>query len=240
MLTKEDNSVLPPGALAEKRVALGDLQALEYVLFNDANAAAEAGDFAWQYALAIARNQKGHAAEVLRMWTGDNNYRTQVLNSADGTDVFFDEKEAASRFLNDMAGAIDVVRLQKLDRPMGLTITGARPQRTENWRSARSMRNIQLNLESVKQFMTIDGGFRDLLVSIGKEPTAKATEALITGILSDIADFEQPLSALVEDPDARRDLESLLSKLRSLQSLVREQIARDLGLVPGFNATDGD
>ncbi len=240
VLNNQEVSVLPKGALAEKSVALGDLQALEYVLFNDPTAVAEADSFACRYALAIARNQEAQAAEIVQMWTGEDSYRDQVQNSANGTDVFFDEKEAASRFLNDMAGAIDVVRLQKLDRPMGLTINGARPKRTENWRSSRSLRNIQLNLESVDAFLKIEGGFGDLLTSIGKGETAQTTETLIAEILADVAAFEQPLAVLVEAPDARTDLESLLRKLRNLQSLIRELVAQDLGLVPGFNATDGD
>ena len=240
VLNNQDETVLPSGALAEKSVALGDLQALEYVLFNDPSAITATDSFACRYAVAIASNQEAQAGEIVQMWVGTDSYRAQVLNAADGTDVFFDEKEAASRFLNDMDGAIDVVRLQKLDRPMGLTITAARPKRTENWRSQRSLRNIQLNLESVQQFLAVNDGFGDLLTSIGKEETANAIEELIAGILTDISAFEHPLSELVVDPDARDDLESLLTKLRSLQSLVREQLAQDLGLVPGFNATDGD
>ena len=240
VLNNQDEAVLPSGALAEKSVALGDLQALEYVLFDDPAITAAQDSFACRYAVAIARNQEMQAAEIVQMWAGDNGYREQVLSAEDGTDVFFDEKEAASRFLNDMAGAIDVVRLQKLDRPMGLTITGARPKRTENWRSQRSLRNIRLNIESVQQFLTVKDGFGDLLISIGEEKTATATRELVSQVLADIAAFDQPLSKLVEDPDARGDLESLLTKLRSLQSLIREQLAQDLGLVPGFNATDGD
>lgn len=240
VLNNQDETVLPSGALAEKSVALGDLQALEYVLFNDPAVTTAQDSFACHYAVAIAHNQEAQAAEVVQMWAGNNGYREQVLSAAEGTDVFFDEKEAASRFLNDMAGAIDVVRLQKLDRPMGLTITSARPKRTENWRSQRSLRNIRLNIESVQQFLTVKDGFGDLLISIGKETTATATQELVSQILADIAAFDQPLSMLVEDPAARSDLESLLTKLRSLQSLIREQLAQDLGLVPGFNATDGD
>lgn len=240
VLSNQDEAVLAPGALAEKSVALGDLQALEYVLFNDPELAARPGSFACRYALAIARNQAAQAVEILQMWTREDGYRDQVINAASGTDAFFDEKEAAGRFLNSLAGAIDVIRLQKLDRPMGLTLTDARPKRTENWRSRRSLRNIQLNLETVQQFLAVEGGFGDLLASIGKERTATATQDLVSDILSDIAAFDRPLSELVEDPEARGDLESLLTKLRSLQSLVREQLAQDLGLVPGFNATDGD
>ncbi|MCE7999926.1 MAG: imelysin family protein [Rhodobiaceae bacterium] len=240
VLNNQDETVLPSGALAEKSVALGDLQALEYVLFNDPDLTAQPASFACRYALAIADNQAKQSAEIVQMWTEEDGYRDQVVNAATGTDAFFDETEAAGRFLNSLAAAIDVVRLQKLDRPMGLTITGARPKRTENWRSQRSLRNIQLNLESVQQFLEVEDGFGDLLTSIGKDTTATATQDLVGDILNDIAAFDRPLSALVEDPDARSDLESLLTKLRSLQSLVREQLAQDLGLIPGFNATDGD
>ncbi len=240
VLNSQDESVLEPGALAQKSVALGDLQALEYVLFNEPEALTDQYSFACRYALAIARHQTAQAAEVLGLWSKENGYRDQVVNAAGGTDAFFDEAEAAGRFLNSLAATIDIVRLQKLDRPMGLTLPDARPKRTENWRSRRSLRNIQLNMESVHLLLTIDDGFGVLLRDIGKETTALETEALVTETLSDIESFDQPLSDLVEDAQARGDLESLLSKLRSLESLVRERLAPELGLVPGFNATDGD
>ncbi len=239
VLNSQDESVLATDALAEKSVALGDLQALEYVLFNKPEALATPNSFTCRYALAIARHQTAQASELVRSWH-DGDYRDQVLNAASGTDAFFDETEAAGRFLNSLAATIDIVRLQKLDRPMGLTLADARPKRTENWRSHRSLRNIQLNMESVRLFLTVDDGFGDLLISIGKETTALEAEALVTEILSDIESFDQPLSDLVENAEARSDLENLLSKLRSLESLVRERLAQDLELVAGFNATDGD
>ncbi len=239
VLNNQDESVLEPGALAQKSVALGDLQALEYVLFNDPEALSTPGSFACRYAQAIARRQTTQASELVSLWQ-DGGYRDQVVNAAGGTDAFFDEAEAAGRFLNSLAATIDIVRLQKLDRPMGLTLADARPKRTENWRSRRSLRNIQLNMESVRLFLTVENGFGDLLTRIGKEATAQETEVLVAEIISDIESFDQSLSDLVEDAEARSDLESLLSKLRSLESLVRERLAPELGLVPGFNATDGD
>ena len=239
ILTTQDQSVLDADTLASKSVALTDLQALEYILFESPDIVTE-DDFKCRYARAIAGHQHELAADLLQAWSAPDGYRTQVLNAAEGTDAFFDEREAASAFLNSMAGAIDVVRLQKLDRPMGLVITDARPKRTESWRSARSLRNIRLNLETVQRFLTVKNGFSDLLVTTGKDTTAKATNDLLSDILSDLEAFDQPLSSLVTDGNARAELESLLSKLRSLQSLVREQMAQDLTLVPGFNATDGD
>eukprot|EP00439_Symbiodinium_sp_Y106_P089840 s1_g2376.t1 len=239
VLNNQDESVLEPGALGQKSVALGDLQALEYVLFNAPEALSTPDSFACRYAQAIARHQTSQAAELVRLWQ-NGGYRDQIVNAASGTDAFFDEAEAAGRFLNSLAATIDVVRLQKLDRPMGLTLSDARPKRTENWRSARSLRNVKLNMESVRLFLTVDDGFGDLLKHIGKEATALEAEVLVAEIINDIESFDQSLSDIVEDADVRSDLESLLGKLRSLESLVRERLAPELGLVPGFNATDGD
>jgi len=239
VLTTQDQSVLAEETLGTKSVALTDLQALEYILFERPDTITD-DDFKCRYALAIADHQQQLAKDLLHAWSDTGGYREQVLNAAEGTDAFFDEREAAGAFLNSMAGTIDMVRLQKLDRPMGLTITGARPKRTESWRSARSLRNIRLNLETVQRFVTVGNGFGNLLTATGKDETAKATNDLLSDILSDINAFNQPLFTLVGDVEARAALESLLSKLRSLQSMVREQIAQDLTLVPGFNATDGD
>ncbi|MEQ9143813.1 MAG: imelysin family protein [Parvibaculaceae bacterium] len=239
-LSEEDESLLEPGALDTKSVALADLQALEKVLHDDRDTLAVPGSFRCRYAAAIADHQRELAALMLSGWTGPDGYRRQVVNAADGTEAFFDEREAAGAFLNSIAGTIEIIRLQKLDRPMGLTLEDARPKRAENWRSERSFRNIHQNLETLRRFFTASGGFGDLLRDIGSGEDAARAEALLVEIMADIEGFEHPLSAAVEEQEARPALEEMLAKLRTLQNLVQEHIAADLQLIPGFNATDGD
>jgi len=236
----KDTDVLTAQGLATKSVALGDLQALEYVLFNDPEASLQSDPFRCDYASAIADLQRGRAALLLQDWTKPGGFREQVIGAASGTEAFFDEREAASAYLNSVIGTFEIVRLQKLDRPMGLTLEGARSSRAESWRSERSFRNIALNLETVSAFFTVDSGINDLLAKLPNNDSAQVIGTLLADIAADLKGFDVPLSDSVEDPLTRPTLEGLLAKLRTLQSLVQEQVATDLALVPGFNATDGD
>lgn len=240
ILTTKNTRVLTAQTLAAKSVALGDLQALEYVLFDDPQTTLLNDPFRCAYANAIADLQRSRAALLLQDWTKPAGFRDQVIGSANGTEAFFDEREAASAFLNSVIGTLEIVRLQKLDRPMGLTVESARRSRVESRRSGRSFRNITLNLETAHAFFTVPGGINSLLEKLPGNDNAQRVEKLFTDIATDLENFDTPLSTSVEDESSRPQLEALLTKLRTLQSLIQEHVAADLALVPGFNATDGD
>jgi len=240
VLGSQDASVLRAESLATKSIALGDLQALEYVMFDNPEALLSPASFRCAYASAIANLQRSRAATLLQDWTKPDGYRTQVINAAEGTDAFFDEREAASAYLNSIISALEIIRLQKLDRPLGLTLDSARSARAESWRSARSFRNIQLNFETITALLSAPSGLNDLTRKAQKPDTAAALAQLTDKIRENLSRFEQPLSALVSDANARPKLEALLTSFRDLQSLIQDRVARDVGLVPGFNATDGD
>jgi uncharacterized protein len=240
VLTASEQSVLDAKTLNDKSIALNDLQALEYVLYDDTNAFETPGSFLCAYAAAIADVQKTRAAVLLRQWTQDGGFRSQVTDASAGTDAFFDEREAASAYLNSIIGALEVIRLQKLDRPLGLTLEGARGKRAESWRSARSLRNIQLNFETIHRLLTTENGLIDLTIKAQSKEDATTATRLAEETRAEILKFEQPLSQLVSDATARPGLEALLTKLRNLQLLIQDGIARDVELVRGFNATDGD
>lgn len=240
VLATKDATVLTAGELSTKSIALGDLQALEYVLFDDPEASLLSDPFRCGYASAIADLQRSRAALLLHDWTKPGGYREQVIDAASGTQAFFDEREAASAYLNTIIGTLEFIRLQKLDRPMGLTVENARGSRVESRRSARSLRNIALNMETVNAFFSVPNGVGGLLRKLPNNHDTPKVEQLLADIAVDLESFNAPLSDLVGDADSRPALETLLTKLRALQSLFQDHIAADLGLAPGFNATDGD
>ncbi|MEQ9519799.1 MAG: imelysin family protein [Parvibaculum sp.] len=239
-LKDQDQSLLDSASLATKSVALRDLQALEVLLFVEPEALQAEGNFRCAYASAIADHQRTEAALLYDAWSKPDGFATELGKAAGGTAVFFDEREAAGAYVNALVSTLEVIRLQKLDRPMGLTLAEARPTRFENWRSERSARNIQLNLTVLKRLFTDKGGFSALLTKVGKQDDAAAVEALFDKLLDNLNALNRPLETLVQEAPARPALETLLADLRALQALIQDNVAIDLGLVPGFNATDGD
>lgn len=236
----KDVTLTESTTLATKSVALRDLQALETLIFVKPEALLEPGSYRCAYASAIADLQRTQAALLYDTWSRPNGFAAELINAASSTPAFFDEREAAGAYVNALVSTLEVIRLQKLDRPMGLAVSEARTSRLENWRSKRSTQNMVLNLLTLQRFFTVEGGFSDLLRRVDKQEDATAAEALFDKVIYNLQAFESPMETLVADTKARSNLESLLNDLRALQTLIQEKIAIDLGLVPGFNATDGD
>ena len=85
-----------------------------------------------------------------------------------------------------------------------------------------------------------DNGLIALSIKAQSSEDANSASRLSNGIHDALARLEQPLTELVADADKRPELEALLTLFRDLQGIIQDRIARDIGLVPGFNATDGD
>lgn len=236
----EDSDLLSPGALAARSVALGDFQALEQLLFAEDEALAAPGSFACRFALAIAENQRSISATHLRNWTRTGGFRDHVVTAAGGNDSYFDASEASVDMLRSIVGTLENIRLLKLERPMGESADEARGNRAENWRSARSLRNIELNLRMARALIAADGGFGDLLTAHGGEVMGEDMVAHLSAAIDLAEDFERPLSELVADEEERPGLEKLMALILLVREIMTDHAAPQVELVTGFNASDGD
>ena len=146
-LATEDPSLLAPGALAEKSVALGDLQALERLLFDEPARLLEPASYRCALARAIAAHQAALASDLASAWTAPDGHRTAVVTAADGNDHYRDAREVALALFRSMVSMLESIVAQKLTRPLGDSLDEARPRRAESWRSERSAHNVVRNLD---------------------------------------------------------------------------------------------
>ena len=116
----------------------------------------------------------------------------------------------------------------------------ARPKRAESWRSGRSLRNIVMNLESMRAMVETPGGFADLVAAHGAGALADDLRSGFAGAVSRAASVNRPLRDAVTDPDERAKLLDLLRSLHALRALVTGPLSRAAGILVGFNAQDGD
>lgn len=239
-LASEDAALLAPGALATKSVALGDLQALERVLFDDDALLIKPDGYRCRLARAVARYQAELAQSLVDAWIEQGGHAELIKTAADGNDEYFDTKESAREFLKSLTGMLTVIADLKLSRPMGESIERARPKRAESWRSGESMDNIIANFQTLREFVDAEEGLAVLL--------AKAKHAsLAEGIRRRLDDSERiaksvnvPLTEAVGDSDQRRRLIELRAEVQGLSRFIDEVVAPELELSKGFNATDGD
>ena len=142
-LRTRDESLLDPGQLAGKSVAVKDLQALERLLFDVPRDAYTCG-----FAGAIARYQSNLAEEIVHEWTKEGGFRQAMIAAGAASDEYADDAEAARDVMRVLSESLDAVIAQKLEAPLGESAAKAKPKRAESWRSERSMRNIVLNIST--------------------------------------------------------------------------------------------
>ena len=221
--------------LAGKSVALKDLQALERLLFDTPRDAWTCG-----FASAIARHQSATAAEILAAWTGAGGFRRIALSAGADNDVYESDAEVARDLMRSLTESLEAVIVHKLEAPLGETLERARPKRGESWRSRRSLRNLALNLETMRAMVEAPGGFADLAAAHGAGALAGALRRGFADAVSQAASIGRPLKDAVSHPGEREKAIDLLGSLRALRTLVTGPLARASGILVGFNSQDGD
>ena len=235
VLRTRDEALLDPRKLAGKSVAVTDLRALERLLFATPRDAYTCG-----FALAIARHQSELAAGILDAWTGEGGFRQTALATGGDNDEYADDAEVARDLMRSLTESLDVVIGQKLRSPLGEGAQRARPKRGESWRSGRSLRNVAMNLETMRAMVETPGGFADLVAAHGAGALAEDLRSGFARAVSDLASVNRPLKDAVSDPDERAKLLDLLRSLQALRALVTGPLSRAAGILVGFNARDGD
>ena len=240
VVAAKDPSVLAPGALAGKSVALGDFQALERMLFGSDATIAAPGSYRCSFATAIARHQAAVATELLEEWVRDGGYRHLVLTAGPGNPRYREPVEPARDMMRSVVSMLYAVESVKIARPRRRDAERPAPKRAESWRSGRSLRNIVLNMESVLAIVTLPGGLGDLLKTAGGTGLADDLRERLAQAISNSGAIHQSLGEAVANATSVAHIDALSDTVKSLRGTVSGSVAKASGLLVGFNATDGD
>ena len=169
-LVKHDAAVTQPGELAAKSVALQGLPALEYLLYGDnadtltgaANDAASDGVFRCAFALAVATNIDTIAKSVVEDWREGAAYAQSFVGPAPDDPRYHTAKEVTLDLFKALTSGIELVRDQKLGKPLGATAAQARPKLAAFWRSGLTFDNAAGNLDGVRTLFA-QGGFAQVV-----------------------------------------------------------------------------
>jgi hypothetical protein len=251
VLAKRDETVTEPDELAGKSVALQGLPALEYLLYGDGaeilsqGASVEPlpkldsdGAFRCAFALSVATNVKRIAKSVVEGWREGSAYEKAFLGPAPDDPYYHAPKEVTLELFKAFTTGIELVRDQKLGKPLGAGPAEAKPKLASFWRSGLSFQNAAGNLEGVRALFA-QGGFAQLV--------AQESAGVENSILFDLdhavevlRGIDQPMADVVKDEDLRSKLEALRVGLKGAAQTAGDMIARGAGLAFGFNAMDGD
>jgi uncharacterized protein len=241
-LAKRDESVTKPEALSGKSVALQGLPALEYLLYGDGAEAlaapSEDGAFRCAFGRAAATNSAGIAKSVAEDWREGSPYEKSFLAPGPDTTPYRASKEVTLELFKSFTAGIELVRDQKLGKPLGATAEEARPKLAAFWRSGQSLANAAGNLEGVRALFA-KGGLAQVVAedSPGVEKSVLFDLGHAIEVLNGI---DKPMAEVVRDAELRGEIEALRVSLKSAGKTAADAIARGASLAFGFNAMDGD
>jgi predicted lipoprotein len=229
-LGKADNASLAPETFRKGSAGVQGLPALERLLFSEGADETEfigspEAEFRCRLGSAIAANILAIAHEVQAGW-------------ADGDDAIAKRLAAPeiagglkAALATDLLGAYVLIKDKKLDPAMGKDPADVRPKMAEGWRSGRSLRAIQLNLEATGAILRIlaDGMPKKDSTALRNNDTALRVAKRLTG----------DLGALAAGPQ-RRDLILLRDAADAAGKRAFEEVPLVLGVTVGFNSLDGD
>lgn len=234
LLAKADPASLAAETFAQSSVAVQGLPALERLLYGDtARQVLSAGpEQKARIAViqAIARNLDHLAQELAAAW-----------EKAETDPKLFaqDPNEATAQLYAGLMTGLQVVSDQKIAGPRGQTLDKAKPKSAEQWRAGRSLKNIALNLQSLRDAVAGPSGFSTLLgadQAALKEEIAKAFDAALAAANA----APEPLDAAVTDPEGRKKVGVLLVAVNQLRDVLNQKVPAAIGISLGFNEMDGD
>jgi predicted lipoprotein len=241
-LAKRDETVTRVEALAGKSVALQGLPALEYLLFGDGaeTLSAGAGDWTFRcaFARAVAANVNEIAKSVVEDWREGSPYVKAFLGPGPADPIYRAPQEVTLELFKSFTSGIELVRDQKLGKPLGATPEEARPRLAPFWRSELSLANAAGNLRGVRAVFA-EGGFSEL-VAADSPGVEKSVLFDLDHAIEVLSAIDVPMSRVVEDEALRGRIEALRISLKSAGRTAADAISRGAGLAFGFNAMDGD
>lgn len=149
-----------------------------------------------------------------------------------GDGYFESDIDASTALLKALVEPIEVIRDLKLLRPLGSEFGQQKMKRLESWRSQRSLRNIQINIESLSHLYL---GLSDLVSKEDNQLIMKKFEQTI----EQIKNMSKPIELSIETKIGFNDSIKLSNFLKELHALL-ENAVNSQGIHLGFNSRDGD
>jgi uncharacterized protein len=240
-LAKKDESVIDPAGLAAKSVALQGLPALEYLLYGDgAEQLTGDGDaeFRCRFTVSIAANVAAIAKKVAQDWDENGAYAKVFLNPGPDDPAYRSPKEVTLEMFKAFTSGIELVRDQKLAKPLGAAAEEAKPKLAAFWRRGLAFANMAGNLAGVRALFA-QGGFAEVVAqeSPGVE---KSVLFDLDHAITALRGIDVSTDQAFRDAAYRGKLQAIRVALKSARDTAGDLIARGAELSFGFNAMDGD
>lgn len=135
--------------------------------------------------------------------------------------------------------ALEILENRRLAGPMGLRGTGKRSiYAADAWRSGQSLAAIDATVIGLHRHFY--PALADMLSSRDHTALARRIGTQFEKVLRRLEHLPDGMAAMLEDDDAFTQLQGLYVDVSQLSQLVNGEAATVLGVVRGFNSSDGD
>ncbi|MYM58347.1 iron-regulated protein A [Vibrio sp. OCN044] len=210
--------------IAQQSVTVQGLGSIEWLLY-DQDSPLKSSTKHCHVATAIASNLASNAALIASAWEE---------NPWSG----LDEKAWTSEYISLLSNQLEY-SMKKMTRPLA-KFGKPRPYFAESWRSGTSMKNLKANITAMQTLYLSDGnGLDHTLRQNGHIQLADSITRQFSSTL-ETWPVDESLFELLQTKEGYRVAYAQYNKLEQLKYLIHEEVAIKLGVVIGFNATDGD
>ena len=129
---------------------------------------------------------------------------------------------------------------EKLQAPLGPSLDEAQGRRAELARAELALPALAANLETLRAMLAVDGGFATALAAADAAALGAGLVETADAAIARAEAIVLPLAEAVADGGGRGEVEALLAEVTRLRLSAGGAMANELGLVRGFNASDGD
>ncbi|GHD51969.1 hypothetical protein SAMN05216429_101337 [Marinobacter persicus] len=135
--------------------------------------------------------------------------------------------------------ALEILEERRLAQPMGLRGTGKRSAYVADaWRSGKSLATVEATVRGLKTHYL--PGLELLLENSGQPGLADRIRGQFNEVLENFPALDTPMAPLLADDREFSRLQGLWVDVSQLTTLVNDQAAVAVGVVRGFNSSDGD
>jgi predicted lipoprotein len=220
---------ITPQVINQSGVAVQGFPMMEYLLFDQQLNTGETSLPAartCELLTSVALHVKSNSDELMAGWQA---FRPHYLETAQ----YFDTTIRAGMAM------LEILEERRLGQPMGLRGNGKRnPYITDAWRSGSTLMTVEATVDGLQQFFF--PGLATLLEAKEASDLADRIRKQFNEVQQNFPGARLPMATALKEEDQFRVLQSLYVDISQLTTLVNDQAAVELGVVRGFNSSDGD
>ena len=150
---------------------------------------------------------------VAEEWRDGADYSKDFLSPGPEDPLYRAPKDVTLELYKAFTSGIELVRDQKLGKPLGTSAETARPRLAAFWRSGLTFPNMIGNLEGVRTLFA-EGGFAAVVA--GESPGVEKSVLFdLDRVINVLGAVDQPIAEVVSDPAHAHKLEALRVALKS-------------------------